>query len=46
VEHGRERARVIKLAKKYESEERRAEIRRQENPPTEQWSVAPKYELR
>lgn len=46
VEHGRERARVIKLARKYEAEERRAEIRRQENPPTEEWSVAPKYELR
>ena len=46
VEHGRERARVIKLAKKYEAQDRRAEIRLQENPPTEQWSVPPKYELR
>lgn len=46
VEHARERARVIKLGKKYEAEERRAEVRRQENPPTEQWSVAPRYEVR
>ena len=45
VEHVRERARVIKLAKKYEAEDRRAEIRRQENPPTDEWSIAPKYEL-
>ena len=45
VEHVRERARVIKLAKKYESEDRRAEIRRQENPPSDEWSVPPKYEL-
>jgi glyoxylase-like metal-dependent hydrolase (beta-lactamase superfamily II) len=45
VEHVRERARVIKLAKKYEAEDRRAEIRRQENPPTDDWSIPPKYEL-
>ncbi|MEX0783796.1 MAG: MBL fold metallo-hydrolase [Dehalococcoidia bacterium] len=45
VEHVRERARVIKIAKKYETEDRRAEIRRQENPPTDEWSEAPKYEL-
>lgn len=45
VEHVRERARVVKLAKKYEAEDRRAEIRRQENPPSDEWSVPPKYEL-
>ncbi|HEX6030978.1 MAG TPA: MBL fold metallo-hydrolase [Tepidiformaceae bacterium] len=46
VEHGRERERVIKLARKYESQRRRDEIRRQENPPSDEWSVAPKYELK
>ncbi len=45
VEHVRERTRVIKLAKKYEAEDRRAEVRRQENPPADEWSVPPKYEL-
>jgi glyoxylase-like metal-dependent hydrolase (beta-lactamase superfamily II) len=45
VEHVRERAAVIKLAKKYDAEDRRAEIRRQENPPSDEWSIPPRYEL-
>lgn len=45
VEHAKVRAAAIKLAKKYEAEDRRALIRRQENPPTSQWAVPPRFEL-
>jgi glyoxylase-like metal-dependent hydrolase (beta-lactamase superfamily II) len=45
VEHAKHRAQVIKQAKKFEAEERRAEIRAQENPPTSEWIEPPRYEL-
>lgn len=45
VEHAKTRAAVVKQAKKIEAEDRRALIRRQENPPTSQWSVPPRFEL-
>ncbi|MBH77880.1 MAG: hypothetical protein CL897_06600 [Dehalococcoidia bacterium] len=41
----RERERVIKRARRLEVAARRAEVRAQENPPTEQWIEAPRYEL-
>jgi len=44
-EHVRMRAQVIKQAKKYEDEQRRAEIRAQENPPGAEWIEPPRYEL-
>lgn len=45
VEHARQRDLVIKQAKKYETEKRRAEIRMQENPPTAEWLEPPRFEL-
>lgn len=45
VEHARQRDLVIKQARKYETENRRAEIRMQENPPTAEWKEPPRYEL-
>jgi hypothetical protein len=45
VEHARERDRVIARARRYEKEKRRAEIAAQENPPSAEWKVPPKYEL-
>lgn len=45
VEHVRQRETVIKQAKKFEAENRRAEIRMQENPPTAEWKEPPRYEL-
>jgi hypothetical protein len=45
VEHARFREDIIKKAKKFEAEQRRAEIRAQENPPTAEWSTPPRYEL-
>jgi glyoxylase-like metal-dependent hydrolase (beta-lactamase superfamily II) len=45
IEHVRERDRVIQEAKRIEAAQRREEIRRQENPPSEQWSKPPLYEL-
>ena len=45
VEHARQRDLVIKQAKKFEAERRRAEIRMQENPPTAEWKEPPRYEL-
>jgi len=44
-EHVKQRQAVIRQARKYEAEERRALIRRQENPPTSQWIEPPRYEL-
>ena len=45
VEHAKFRETVKKQAKKFEAEDRRARLRAQENPPTEQWSEPPRYEL-
>ena len=45
VEHARERDLAIKRGKKLEAEQRRAEIRAQENPPTSEWKEPPRYEL-
>jgi endoribonuclease LACTB2 len=45
VEHARERQRVIRQAKRYEEQDRRAEVRAQENPPTDGWKEPPRYEL-
>jgi glyoxylase-like metal-dependent hydrolase (beta-lactamase superfamily II) len=45
VEHAKQRKATIATAKKLEAEQRRAEIRLQENPPTGEWSVPPRYEL-
>ena len=41
----RERQKVIRQARKYEAEERKQTLYFQENPPTDQWSRMPKYEL-
>ena len=45
IEHGRQREAVISQAKKLEAEKRRAELRAQEDPPSELWAQAPRYEL-
>ncbi|MBI2765837.1 MAG: MBL fold metallo-hydrolase [Chloroflexi bacterium] len=45
VEHAKQRTQVIAQARKYEAEQRRAEIRAQENPPTGEWIEPPRYEL-
>lgn len=45
-EHAHEREQIIKKAKRLETEQRRAEIRAQENPPSAQWSKPPLYELK
>ncbi len=45
VEHAKQREVVIKQAKKLEAEQRRAEIRAQENPATGEWAQPPRYEL-
>lgn len=45
VEHARERDRVIRKAKRYEEQARQAEVRAQENPPTDEWKEPPRYEL-
>jgi glyoxylase-like metal-dependent hydrolase (beta-lactamase superfamily II) len=45
VEHAKYREGVIKQAKKFEGEQRRAMLRAQENPPNAEFSVPPKYEL-
>ena len=44
-EHERERDRILREAKKIEAARSREEVRRQENPPSEQWSKPPLYEL-
>ncbi|MFN0145969.1 MAG: MBL fold metallo-hydrolase [Dehalococcoidia bacterium] len=44
-EHVRLRTSVIKQAKKYEAEQRREEIRAQENPASDLWIEPPRYEL-
>jgi endoribonuclease LACTB2 len=46
VEHARYRQQIIKQAAKLETEERRATLRAQENPPGEEWIEPPRYELR
>lgn len=45
VEHARVREQVIRKADRYRAQVRRAEIARQENPPTDEWKVPPRYEL-
>jgi glyoxylase-like metal-dependent hydrolase (beta-lactamase superfamily II) len=45
VEHAKFRQEIIKKARKFEAEQRRAEIRAQENPPSAEWSSPPRYEL-
>src|SRR5688572_4367711 len=45
VEHAKFRSGVIAQAKKFEDEQRRAELRAQESPPNAQWARQPKYEL-
>ncbi|MDA0353016.1 MAG: MBL fold metallo-hydrolase [Chloroflexi bacterium] len=44
-EHVRQQDLVIKHAKRIETARRRAEIRIQENPPSDQWAKPPLYEL-
>ncbi|MFN0094684.1 MAG: MBL fold metallo-hydrolase [Dehalococcoidia bacterium] len=46
VEHARQREATIKQAKKLEAEQRRVEVRAQENPPSAEWSQPPRYELK
>jgi glyoxylase-like metal-dependent hydrolase (beta-lactamase superfamily II) len=41
----KERAAVLKQAKKIEAEDLKARLRAQETPPTDTWAVLPKYEL-
>jgi len=45
VEHAHEHDRILQQAKRIEEQRRRVERRAQENPPDEQWRVAPRYEL-
>ncbi len=45
VEHAKERDRIIRKAKRYEEQDRKAEVRAQENPPTDEWKEPPRYEL-
>lgn len=45
-EHVHQRELIIKQAKRLEAQARRAEINRQENPPSEQWAKPPLYELK
>lgn len=46
IEHARERDLVVKKARTYEEQARRAHIRAQESPPKDQWIEPPRYELR
>jgi hypothetical protein len=41
----KERAAVLKEAKKIEAEDLKARLRAQETPPTDTWAVPPKYEI-
>ncbi|MBN9493779.1 MBL fold metallo-hydrolase [bacterium] len=45
-EHARQREAVIRQAKRFEADKRRAMIRAQENAPTDEWIEPPRYELR
>ena len=45
VEHAKYREGIIKQAKKLEDEQRRAELRAQESPPSAAWARQPRYEL-
>lgn len=45
VEHAKHRATVVKQARKFEAQQRRAETRAQENPPSADWIEPPRYEL-
>ncbi len=41
----RERRTIVRLAQRYEAEDRKRALARQENPPRDQWSRLPAYEL-
>ena len=41
----RERRAVIRRAKRFEAAQRREQLRRQENPPTDTWAQQPTYQL-
>lgn len=45
VEHAKIRAETIKKAEKFKAEDRRAQRRAQENPPTSEWIEPPRYEV-
>ncbi len=45
IEHVKQQDLLLKQAKRIETQRRRQAIRMQENPPSEQWSRPPKYEL-
>ena len=45
VEHAKFNEGIIKQARKLEDQQRRAELRAQESPPSAAWSRQPKYEL-
>ncbi|MEO9255063.1 MAG: MBL fold metallo-hydrolase, partial [Tepidiformaceae bacterium] len=45
VEHARIRVDTIKRAEKFKAEDRRAQRRAQENPPTSEWIEPPRYEV-
>jgi len=45
VEHVREQDLIVRKARRIEAARRRREIRMQENPPSEQWTRPPRYEL-
>jgi len=45
VEHAKVRAKVIKQARQYEAEERRARLRAQENPAGALWKEPPRFEM-
>ncbi len=44
-EHARQRDLLIARARRLEAARRREEIRRQENPPTDEWKEPPRFEL-
>ena len=44
-EHARQRDLLIARARRLETQKRRQELRRQENPPTTEWKEPPRYEL-
>ncbi|MCC6381975.1 MAG: MBL fold metallo-hydrolase, partial [Dehalococcoidia bacterium] len=45
VEHAAYRHRIVREARKLETQQRRAEIRAQENAPASEWLQPPRYEL-
>jgi endoribonuclease LACTB2 len=45
IEHVRHREAVIRQARKFEAEQRRAELRAQENPASGEWIQPPRFEI-